>query len=100
MNSTKWLNCSASQGQFREEVAIQGHDFNGHDFSLFTSRQFVRWEREPTNENEVPARLQILLIEKRDNLCLIRLPGRTFDNGSTVTVRHDQLVECATPEYA
>jgi hypothetical protein len=105
MNRTRWLDCIASPGQFRDEFAVHGKDFNGREFSLFVSRNFVKCQQEPAADDEVPARLQILLLDQRDELCLIRLPGNTFDNGSTITVyeyqlEKDQLESCATAEYA
>jgi len=100
MNRTKWLICLASPGQFSDEVAIHGIDYAGNEFELFTSRRFVRFEHDPSSEKEVDARLQTVLLESKDNLCLIQLPGQTFDNGSSITVRADQLEEDSTLQPA
>jgi hypothetical protein len=87
--------CLASPGQFSDEVAIQGKDFANNEFSLFAPRSFVYCEREPEHE-AVEARVQVQLLDQRDGLSLVRLPGRMFDNGSTVTVRADQLTDLQT----
>jgi hypothetical protein len=100
MKRTKWLICSASPGQFSDEVAVRGEDYQGNDFSLFTSRKFVHCDRTPTVDFEVSALLQAVVLDQRDSLYLIRLPGQTFDNGSTITVRAEQLEDQPSRQYA
>jgi hypothetical protein len=99
MNGKKWLTCIVSPGQFRDEFAVSGEDYQGEEFSLFTSREFVKLERDPLDSQETPGYLQILVLEERGGLSLIRLPGQTFDNGSSVTVKNDQLTDCEVHAY-
>src|SRR5688572_16494260 len=91
MNGIKWLRCTASSGQFKDELALHGRDYQEEEFSLFTARKFVKMTREPSVAEEVDALLQVVVLDKQGSLCLVRLPGQTLDNGSTITVRDEQL---------
>jgi len=100
MNRTKWLTCRVSPGQFSDELGVRGHDHQNKEFSLFTSRRFVRCEKLPAAGEEVPGSLQAVVLDQQGTLCLIRLPGQTFDNGSTITVRSDQLEDSQAHQFA
>jgi len=100
MNRTRWLTCFASPGQFSDEYAIRGENYQGHEFSLFIPQRFVHCGRRPERDQEESALLQTIVLEQHGTLCLIRLPGQTFDNGSTITVRLDQLVDAPSRQYA
>jgi hypothetical protein len=100
MSRTKWLKCAASEGQFTNELAVYAADHEGSSFSLFASREHVKLPAgEPAAGEEVEAMLKVTVLDQRGDLCLIRLPGRAFENGSTVTVRAGQL-EDSVREYA
>lgn len=78
-----WLKCKIQQGQFSEEFVAEGTDAEGAPFSLFA------------RESEVDADgwIRVEVIAKKAELCLVRLPQQTLENGSTVTVRCEDLQE-------
>ena len=101
MKRNMWLACTASPGQFSNELAVRGHDYEGMEFSLFTARQFVQCPQALTPDSEeVDAFVRIDVLQEREGLCLVQLPGQTFDNGSTITVRRDQLTENPSHQFA
>lgn len=100
MNGIKWLTCFASSGQFNDEYAVHGADYEKNEFSLFAPRDYVRVVRSPAAKEEVPAHLQVAVLEQKGNLFLVKLPKQTFDNGWTITVREDQLEDCESRQYA
>jgi hypothetical protein len=87
------LKVTASSGQFRNEYAVKGKNHKGDEFSLFVSRRHVKLVDEFVND-ESPALLSVERITQQGDLVLIRLPGQTFGNGSTITVREGDLCEC------
>jgi hypothetical protein len=93
MDRSLWLKCNASVGQFRDELAIRGRDYEESEFSMFAPKRFIRYQREPHGSDEVRAQVKIAVLAERDGLFLVSLPAQTFDNGSTITVRADQLEE-------
>lgn len=99
MGNVLYLKCKASKGQFSDEVAIRGKDFTGEDFSFFVNRDFVQTTDDPES-GEVNACLSVIPIDSNAGLVLIRLPGQTFGNGSTITVREDDLTSPISPQGA
>ncbi len=96
---TTWLKCMISPGQFTGEFAISAQDHTGGTFSLFVNCDFVEHECGEIEEGiECEGRLLVLVLEERQGLSLIKLPGRTFANGSIVTVRSDQLESTAASQ--
>ena len=93
-----WIDCKASKGQFSDELAISGVDYQGEEFSFFVNDKFVELDGDVALA-EVDARLQVMVVKREDDLALIQLPGRTFGNGSTITVRAGDLMEsgCRSP---
>jgi hypothetical protein len=85
------LRCMISTGQFSEEVAVSGQDYAGAQYSFFISRKFVEFEGEPARGCEVDGWLRVRVLDRKQDLVLVRLPGRTFENGSTITVHQTQL---------
>src|SRR5690606_23693400 len=90
----KLLSCTASVGQFHDEFAIKGTDFNGEAFSLFLNDEFLSNATEVRAGNTDRGLVRVEVLDQKGELVLIRLPGRTFGNGSTVTVRASDLCEC------
>ncbi len=88
---TKWLPCSVSPGQFPNEYAVSGTQFNGTGFSLFAPLETV--VAPPSGEGE--ALLKAEVVDRRGDLALVRLPAQTFENGQHVTVHVNTLQ--ATP---
>lgn len=82
--NTLWLKCRASAGQFQKELAVSGQDRAGNGFSMFVDRDLVVGESEH-------ALLKVIGLASEGELVLVRLPGRTFENGQTITVRRSQL---------
>ena len=85
------LKCIASAGQFADEVAIKGADFSGEAFSFFANRKFVELDGDVEIGGEVPALLAVVPLAKEGDLVLIQLPGQTFGNGCTITVKEVDL---------
>src|SRR5688572_27474307 len=91
--TTKWLKCNASLGQFQDELAVSGTDFEGEIFSLFVAREFVDCYGGNPVGGSVEALLEAIPLQEKSGLVLVQLPGRTFGNGSTITVRTEELLE-------
>lgn len=85
-----WLRCDVSAGQFPSEAAIRGRDFNDEEFSLFVPLQSVR-PGEGLGDTWMPGKVSVEILDSRGDLSLVELPGLTFNNGRTVTVRTDQI---------
>lgn len=92
MNTKHWLRVIASKGQFSDEVAIRGADYNGEQFSFFAQDDFVQVVGD-INSGSADAFLRVTRLDQKDDLVLIRLPGQTFGNGSTITVMERDLSE-------
>lgn len=85
------LRCQVSPGMFSGERAVRGSSAHGDEFSLFVPEELVEC-REPVVEGGViDGWLQVAVLAREGNLVLVRLPGQTFENGQTVTVRDSQL---------
>lgn len=84
-----WLICEVSLGQFDNEASVRAVDFQGEQFSLFVPRESVM----PTklSENWVQGCVLVEVLDTEGENVLIYLPGKTFSNGQTITVRKDQL---------
>lgn len=85
-----WLRCEVSAGQFPTEAAILGKDYNGEEFSLFVPLDCVRPDK-GLGDEWINGNVQVDTLDSRDDLSLVELPGQTFNNGRTITVRNDQL---------
>jgi hypothetical protein len=88
--SSLHLRCKVTDGQFENEVAVSGLDYQGERFSMFVDRQFVEGVGAP-GDHGADAMLLVTSIAEKDDLVLIRLPGETLSNGRTITVRRSQL---------
>ena len=91
MDTMCWLKCRASKGQFSDELAVSGSDYQGEDFSFFVNKQFVDIDGDVELGEEVDARLQVIPLAEKAGLVLIQLPGQTFGNGRTITVKDGDL---------
>ena len=85
-----WLRCEVSAGQFPTEAAIKGKDHSGEVFSLFVPLTHVR-PSEGLGDEWIGGKVQVEILDSRGGLSLVELPGQTFTNGRTITVREDQL---------
>jgi len=87
----KWLDCIISEGQFSGEFAVQGKMFDSTDFSLFAPREVLRFDKEPTKDNQVTGLIRVTPLDQKDDLTMIALPRPTFENGRTITVKTNQI---------
>lgn len=86
-----FLRCRVSSGMFSNEVTIRGAAADGTEFSLFVEEEFVECGQ-PVGEGALTTGwLAVEELAREGNLVLVRLPGQTFENGQTVTVRDSQL---------
>ena len=87
--------CKISLGQFTGEYAVQVTTFDGGTVSLFVSEKFLDFESPPSEGSAVDAKITVELIDTKDNLCLVRLPEPTLENGQTITVKDDLVLQDA-----
>lgn len=85
-----WLRCEVSSGQFGTEAAIRGQDYSGEGYSLFVPVAAVR-PSEGLGDDWINGEVLVEILQSRDGLSLVELPGQTFNNGRTITVRNDHL---------
>jgi hypothetical protein len=86
-----WLRCKVSPGQFSGEVVVEGTDFRGRGFSLFAPDNVIECDAGLCHEESVEGWILIDVIDRKDDLVLVRLPRAPLENGPTVTVREGQL---------
>lgn len=93
-----WLDCEVCAGLFPTEAAVRGKDFSGGEFSLFVPLQCVRPDT-GLGDQWIRGKVEVEILDSRNGHFLVELPGQTFNNGRTITVRNDQLEEdhCAHP---
>lgn len=87
----EWLNCKITSGQFTEEYAVQGELFNEEEFSMFVPKDYVQVDENPAGGKYIDGLMRVNKIGEEGDLVLISLPTSTFENGSTITVKRDQL---------
>lgn len=91
-----FLRCQVSPGMFSGEVAVRGRTADGTEYSLFVSDDFVEYEETAVAVAPVDGWLCVEVLGRESGLMLVRLPGQTFENGQTVTVR-DSEIEIRSP---
>lgn len=94
-----FLRCHISPGLFSGEFAITGETPVGEEFSLFASEEDVDFDA-PVVEAAVQGWVRVVILDGDDDLLLVRLPAKTFENGPTVTVRRSQVQERKPREIA
>ncbi len=94
-----YLRCRINPGQFSGEFAIHGESHNKETFSMFASEKDVDGVN-PDQESECEGWLRVEVLDRDENLSLVRLPGQTFGNGTTVTVLNSELCERSPREIA
>ena len=85
------LRCQVSPGMFSGEVAVRGMTAGGSEFSLFVPEAFVEPNLSVVGDQAVDGWVRVEVLLREGALILVRLPGQTFENGQTVTVRDDQV---------
>jgi hypothetical protein len=89
-----WLRCEVSPGQFTEERAVSGNTFDGEGFSLFAPVEFIQVAHDSQGRSSGYIAVHVLQIE--GELALVRLPGHTLENGTTITVSRGELTKDPT----
>jgi hypothetical protein len=87
------MSCKALPGQFPGELAITGNTATDKLFSLFVQNKSVSTKNHPTEGQSVDVWLRVEVIKQEGNVCVVRLPRQTLENGQFVTVKAEQLVE-------
>ncbi len=85
------LRCQVSPGMFSGEVAVRGRAADGTEFSLFVSDDCVEHDQAIPADGSVEGWLCVDMLAREGPLLLVRLPGQTFENGQTVTVRDTEV---------
>ena len=85
------LRCQVAPGMFSGEVAVRGVTADSTEFSLFVPDDFVEFDASVSGSVSVEGWLRVEVLARERDLVLVRLPGQTFENGQTVTVRDTQL---------
>jgi len=85
------LRCQVTPGMFSGEVAVRGETVDGTEFSLFVPDDFVEFEAPVAANRPVDGWLCVEVLAREGALLLVRLPGQTFENGQTVTVRDSDV---------
>ena len=85
------LRCRISRGMFSREVAVRGVTADGTEFSLFVPEDFVEIDESVARTEAVDGWLRVDVLAREGGRMLVRLPGQTFENGQSVTVRDSQI---------
>jgi hypothetical protein len=85
------LRCQVSPGLFNGEVAVRGETADGTEFSLFVSDDLVEYDLPVDAACSVDGWLYADVLDRKADLLLVQLPGQTFENGRTITVRDSQV---------
>ena len=85
------LQCEVSPGLFSGEVAVRGRAADDAEFSLFIPDDFVEFEAMVVDAGPVAGWICVEVLATEGSLLLVRLPGQTFENGQTITVRDSQV---------
>lgn len=94
-----WLKCTLSMGQFPNEYGVDGMQFDRTPFSFFVPQTYTKSSQTPTRGKPVEGWVKVTVVERQEDLVLVFLPRPTFQNGSYITVKAEQL-EGSIPETA
>jgi hypothetical protein len=100
METTTWLQCKVSPGQFSGELVVSANDFQGSIFSLFVPDEYVQHQGQLTEGQTVDGLVQVQVLGRKDDLALVRLPRQPLENGQIVTVPITALKRMPAPEPA
>ncbi len=89
----KWLDCTISPGQFTGEFAVQGELFDNTGFSLFATKEDLKFEGKPASDKPVSGFIKITPLMQENDLQLVSLPRPTLENGRSITVRTEHIKE-------
>ena len=87
-----WLRCDLSPGMFDGEIGVQGQQFDGSAYGLFAPTDHVDCGGHTLARGAcVPGLVRVDIIDRKDNLVLVKLPRQTLQDGAYITVTADQL---------
>ncbi len=85
------LRCTLFPGQFSSELVAIVRNSSGREFSLFAPKTDLDYEVQPTRDGPVEGWVKVQVLQCERDLCLVRLPRTTLENGQYVTVAVSQL---------
>jgi hypothetical protein len=88
---TAWLRCRVTPGMFDHELGVEGRQSDGSVWSLFAPKEAVDAGGQPL-EGGAQGWIRVEVLTRQGDRVLVELPGQTFQNGSAITVKADQLV--------
>jgi len=94
------LRCTLFPGQFSSELAAVVRSAGGREVSLFAQRTDLEYQDQPSADRPVAGWIKVEVLQCDRNLCLVRLPQTTLENGPYVTVTADQLDSAPTRQWA
>src|SRR5690349_4958850 len=92
------LRCEIYPGQFSAEFAVVVTSSSGRQFSLFSDKNDLRYDEPQTEEQPVNGWIAVEVVKCENNLCLVRLPQTTLENGQFITVAKMDLRELVPEE--
>ena len=95
-----FIPCRVYPGQFSSEYAVEATQQGGAPFSLFVPTRYVEPVETPTRDHTVEGRLQVIIVQDRDGVAIVRLPRESFESGRFVVVSSDQLEQVDEPVEA
>ncbi len=69
---------------------------SGREFSLFSQKADLDYPEPPAENRPVEGWIKVEVLQCERNLCLVRLPQSTLENGQYLTVSADQLDRTVT----
>jgi hypothetical protein len=85
------LRAKLSQGQFSSELVAVVRASSGRDFSLFAQKTDLEYDEAPTGDDVIDGWVKVDVLQRERDLCLVRLPQTTLENGQYLTVAVSQL---------
>lgn len=96
-NTENWLKCTLTAGLFPNEYGVDGREFDETVFCFFVPQEYTKTDQTPSPGKPVQGWVKVWVVERKGDSVLVFLPRQTFQNGSYVTVKADQL-EWSVPE--
>jgi hypothetical protein len=94
-----WLKCEVSAGQFEHEASVKFCDYTGEELSLFVQKRDVQFLGSILGDAWIEGKLRVEVLDQKEGLSLIYLPGQTFNNGQSVTVADRQFEICSQSNH-
>ena len=85
------LRCTLLPGQFSSELVAIVRSSSGREFSLFAQKPDLDYEELPDRDRPTDGWVKVQVLQCERDLCLVRLPQTTVENGQYLTVPVSQL---------